>query len=123
MSDGLDPVISARSAQRRLVSLARANEIRVERANLKRALGAGSVMFAEVLANPPACALTAKVGDLLLAVPGIGPAKTARALSHCRIANTKTIGGLSDRQRAALTDRLLTKGLGAGNSTSANPRE
>jgi hypothetical protein len=74
--------------------------------DLKRALAGGSVMFAEVLANPPACALTARVGDLLLFVPGIGPAKSARALAHCRIADTKTIGGLSDRQRAALTDRL-----------------
>jgi hypothetical protein len=106
MSHGRDPVVSARSAQRRLVSLARANEVRVERANLRRALAAGSVTFAEVLADPPACARTAKVGDLLLSVPGIGPAKSDRALAHCRIANTKTIGGLSDRQRAALTDRL-----------------
>jgi len=106
MSHGLVPVVSARSAQRRLVSLARANEVRVERAQLKRALAAGSVAFAEVLANPPACARTAKVGDLLLSVPGIGPAKSDRAFAHCRIAKTKTIGGLSDRQRAALTDRL-----------------
>jgi hypothetical protein len=106
MSHGRDPVVSARSAQRRLVSLARANEVRVERADLKRALAAGSVAFADVLANPPACARTAKVGDLLLCVPGIGPAKRDRALAHCRIANTKTIGSLSDRQRAALTDRL-----------------
>jgi predicted flap endonuclease-1-like 5' DNA nuclease len=106
MSYGLDPVVSARSAQRRLVSLARANEVRVKRADLKRALAAGSVTFAEVLANPPACALTAKVEDLLLSVPGIGPARSARALAHCRITHTKTIGGLSDRQRAALTDRL-----------------
>ena len=51
MSHGLVPVVSARSAQRRLVSLARANEVRVERAQLKRALAAGSVAFAEVLAN------------------------------------------------------------------------
>jgi hypothetical protein len=106
MSHGLDPVVSARSTQRRLVSLARANQVRVERAHLKRVLAAGSVMFTEVLANPPACARTATVGDLLLSVPGIGPAKRDRVLANCRIANTKTIRGLSDRQRAALTDRL-----------------
>lgn len=95
-----------RSAQRRLLSLARANEVRVERAHLKRELAAGSVAFAEMLANPPDCARTAKVGDLLLSVPGIGPAKSGRTLAHCRIANAKTIGGLSDRQRAALIDQL-----------------
>jgi S13-like protein len=86
---------------------------------LKRALAGGSVTFGEVLANPPACALTAKVGDLLLSVPGIGPAKSARALAQCRIADTKTIGGLSDRQRAALTDRLGPNRLATG--TSAIP--
>ena len=106
VSHGLDPVVPEHSARQRLVSLARANEVRVERAHLKRALAAGSVALAEVLANPPACARTAKVGDLLLSVPGIGPAKSDRALAHCRIANAKTIGGLSDRQRAALIEQL-----------------
>jgi hypothetical protein len=123
MSHGTRSGQSARSAQRRLVSLTRANQVRVERAHLKRALAAGSVAFAEILANPPACARTAKVGDLLLSVPGIGPAKRDRALAHCRIANTKTIGGLSDRQRAALIDRLVPRRLGGADSISAIPPE
>jgi hypothetical protein len=106
MAHGVDPLVPERSASRWRSSLARANEVRVERAHLKRALAAGSVAFAEVLANPPTCARTAKVGYLLLSVPGIGPAKSGRALAHCRIANAQTMGGLSDRQRAALIQRL-----------------
>jgi hypothetical protein len=106
MLNGRKPVAPARSPQQRLLPLAQANEVRRQRAELKRALAAGSIPFAQMLADPPACAQTANVADLLLSIPGIGPAKTNRALAHCRIANAKTIGGLSDRQRAALIDRL-----------------
>jgi S13-like H2TH domain len=89
-----------------LRALAKANEIRVERAQLKREVAAGRIQLARLLAHPPACAQTAKVRELLLAVPRIGPARADRLLAHCRIAHAKTIGGLSDRQRAELAERL-----------------
>jgi guanylate kinase len=76
------------------------------RAQLKRGLAAGRIALANVLTDPPPCAQTAKVRELLLALPGVGPAKANRVLAHCRIAPTKTVSGLSDRQRAALTDLL-----------------
>jgi hypothetical protein len=50
---------------------------------------------------------TAKVADLLLAVPKHGPVKVDKLLSRCRIAPAKTVGGLSQRQREALA-ALLT---------------
>ena len=106
MPNGREPVTPAPSPQQRLLALAEANKVRQERAQLKRELAAGATAFAQVLADPPVCARTAKVGDLLLSVPGIGPVKTDRALAHCRIANSKTIGGLSDRQRTALINHL-----------------
>ena len=96
------------SPQQRLLALGRANEVRRQRAQIKRALAAGSTAFAQVLADPPACVRTAKVCDLLLSVPGVGPAKSNRALVRCRIADSKTIGGLSDRQRAALIEELAS---------------
>jgi hypothetical protein len=37
-------------------------------------------------------------------LPKVGPVKAARMLAQCRIAHAKTLGGLSDRQRAALID-------------------
>ena len=96
----------ARSPEQRLRALAKANEVRSSRAQLKRDLAAGVVELARVLANPPACARTARVVELLVAVHGIGPARANRALVHCRIADTKTIAGLSNRQRAELIDLL-----------------
>jgi len=37
-------------------------------------------------------------------LPKVGPVKAGRMLTHRRIAHTKTLGGLSDRQRAALIE-------------------
>jgi hypothetical protein len=39
---------------------------------------------------------------MLMAVPKFGQVKAKRYLNQCRIAESKTIGGLSDRQRSEL---------------------
>ncbi len=91
-----------RSPEQRLEALRRANEIRSGRARLKRELAAGSVRIEQILAQPPECAQTAKVHELLLALPKFGPARVARLLAHCRISASKTVTGLSERQRAEL---------------------
>jgi hypothetical protein len=82
--------------------LRQANEIRVGRARLKKELAAGSVRIEQILSEPPEFVKTAKVYDLLLALPRVGPARAARCLTHCRIAPSKTVGGLSERQRVEL---------------------
>ena len=91
-----------RTLDQRLRSLRQANEIRVGRARLKKELAAGSVRIEQILSEPPEFVKTAKVYDLLLALPRVGPAKAARCLTHCRIAPSKTVGGLSERQRVEL---------------------
>ena len=96
----------ASSRQQRLGSLLRANHVRQARAQLKQDLTAGRVGLVEVLTQPPPYAQTAMVRDLLLAVPGIGPAKADRALTRCGIAHAKTVTGLSNRQRVALVEHL-----------------
>jgi hypothetical protein len=83
-------------------ALRHANEIRVGRARLKRELASGRVRIEDIIAQPPEFAQTAKVYDLLLALPKVGPAKAARSLSQCRIAPSRTVAGLTDRQRHAL---------------------
>ena len=98
--------VPPRSREQRLRALAKANDVRLARAQLKRQLSAGSLELAELLAGPPPCAETAKLRDLLLAVPRMGPAKVRRTLTHCRIAESKTVAGLSDRQRAELIELL-----------------
>jgi len=89
-----------------LLALAKANDVRVARARLKRGVAAGRIEPARVVADPPACTQTAKVRELLLVVPRIGPARADRLLARCRIAHGKTLGGLSDRQRAELIELL-----------------
>jgi hypothetical protein len=94
----------ARSLDQRMEALQRANEVRIRRAQLKRDLKAGRVQIADVLADPPEHLLTGKVFDVLLAVPKCGRVKASRFLAVCRIAQSKTVGGLSDRQRSELVE-------------------
>ncbi len=87
-------------------ALARANEIRTARAKLKRDLKAGRVGVEQLLLDPPEYLLSAKTIDMLLAVPKYGRVKANKILNHCRISPSKTIGGLSQRQRAELVTLL-----------------
>jgi hypothetical protein len=95
-----------RSLIQRMDALNRANEIRTARAQLKRDLLAGRSAIHELLMEPPAYVETAKVFDLLLAVPKYGRVKANKVLTQCRISPSKTIGGLSQRQRAELVALL-----------------
>lgn len=95
-----------RSLDQRMAALERANGIRSARAQLKRDLKAGRVKIVDLLGNPPDYVLTAKVFDMLLAVPKYGRVKANRILNQCRISPAKTIGGLSERQRGELVSRL-----------------
>ncbi len=101
-----ESTIPGRSPEQRLRALEKANDVRRACAELKRELAAGRITLAQILGDPPPCARTAKVRELLLAVPKIGPAKVHRGLAHCRIADTKTVTGLSDRQRSELIELL-----------------
>jgi hypothetical protein len=95
-----------RSLDQRMDALRRANEIRVRRAQLKKDLKNGSARIEDILRTPPAYVETAKVFDMLMAVPKFGRVKAARFLNQCRISQSKTVGGLSDRQRAELVGLL-----------------
>ena len=63
-----------------------------------------------ILLSPPDHVLTAKVFDMLLAVPKLGRVRATRFLNQCRISQSKTVGGLTERQRSELlrTARPLT---------------
>ena len=98
--------VPERSHEQRLRALRRANEIRTRRASLKRDLKAGRTQIHGLLLDPPEYLQTAKVFDLLLAVPKYGRVKVNRILTQCRISPSKTIGGLSQRQRTELVSML-----------------
>lgn len=94
----------ARSLDQRMDALKRANDIRVRRAQLKKDLKDGRVQIDALLLDPPEWVSTAKVFDMLMAVPKFGRVKAARLLNQCRISQSKTVGGLSERQRAELVN-------------------
>jgi hypothetical protein len=95
-----------RSLTQRMDALKRANDIRTRRARLKRDLKAGRTNIHGLLLDPPEFLETAKVFDLLLAVPKYGRVKVNRILTQCRISPSKTVGGLSERQRNELVSFL-----------------
>jgi S13-like H2TH domain len=95
-----------RSLDQRMEALKRANDIRTARAKLKKDLKASRASIQAILLDPPEYVLTAKVFDMLLAVPKYGRVKTNRILNQCRISPSKTIGGLSERQRTELVSLL-----------------
>lgn len=91
-----------RTLEQRLDALQRANDIRSQRARLKKDLKQGAVKIDDILAAPPEYIKTAKVVDVLLAVPNCGKVKSTKVLNHCRISSNKTVAGLSERQRREL---------------------
>src|SRR4051812_30594445 len=95
-----------RSLLQRMDALQRANEIRTRRAQLKKDLKGGRVSIQALLLDPPEYVQTAKVFDMLLAVPKSGRVKENKVPQRCRTPPSKTIGGLSQRQRSELFGQL-----------------
>jgi hypothetical protein len=93
-------------SERRLSALSQANQVRGLRAKLKQDLRADKVRLELVLATRADYLASAEVFDLLVAVPKIGPVKASRLLTVARVSPSKTIGGLSERQRARLIELL-----------------
>jgi hypothetical protein len=100
-----------RSAEQRMEALAFANAVRVRRARVKRDIAASAADVARQkavrhVADPERALHTMKVLDLLLALPKVGRVKANRTINRMRISPSKTLAGLSERQRAELV-RLL----------------
>jgi hypothetical protein len=90
-----------------MIALRQANQVRRLRAKLKQDLRKGTVRLEEILAaNQTGYLASAEVFDLLVAVPKIGPVKAARLLAKARVSSSKTVGSLSERQRAHLIKLL-----------------
>jgi hypothetical protein len=105
----IEPFIAGRAdAVRRAAfsapAMQRANAIRASRAQFKRDLATGRCAIDTALLYPPEYIGTAKVFDILLALPRFGREKVSKVLMQCGIATTRTIAGLSQRQR----DELVT---------------
>jgi hypothetical protein len=102
----MSTIAPERSITQRMEALERANEIRTKRAQLKRDLKAGHASIYAAADGPARLIETAKVFDMLLAVPKFGRVKVNKVLRLCGISASKTVGGLSERQRAELISML-----------------
>lgn len=104
------PQAPVRSLEQRRDALRRANEVRARRVGLKREMRMSATfarqLAVEVLSDPPEWAAAMRTVELVLAIPMIGKTKARRILFRLRISESKTLGGLSDRQRAELVQLL-----------------
>lgn len=98
--------IPDRSLTQRMDALQKGNQIRNLRKNLKRDLKGKRKTIEDILLNPPEYVMTMKLFDLVLAAPKYGRVKANKVLQQCRISPSKTIGGLSPRQRTELVTLL-----------------
>lgn len=101
-----DTHVPERSLVQRMDALDRANEVRKYRANLKRDLKAGRASIHDLLLDFPEALDTMKIFDLLLSVPKMGRVKVNKILVTCRISPSKTVGGMSERQRNELVNMI-----------------
>lgn len=102
----MQPATPVRSIEQRLAALKRANHIRSHRARLKREVASGRRHVAAVLVADDPLLDTMKVWDLLIAQPKRGRVKVNNLLTRLRISPSKTVGGLSARQRNELLEYL-----------------
>ena len=94
------------SLEQSMEALARANVIRSRRATLKRDLKAGRVSASTIISDPPEWAETMTLFKLLLATPRYGQQMVNTALNRTGISPSKTLAGLTYRQREAILRHL-----------------
>jgi hypothetical protein len=85
-------------------ALERANEIRRKRVEIREALRAGELGFADALAadaNATAVAL-----DVVQLAPRVGPVQAMRILRCANVSATRRCGDLTARQRAVIASEL-----------------
>jgi hypothetical protein len=89
-----------------LQALERANEVRLARAELKRRVASGRITAAEVVLTSPWEAESMTVSDLLRSQRRWGTTRCRKFLQCVPMSETKTIGSMTERQRAAVAQLL-----------------
>ena len=94
------------AGQQRFAALARANRVRLARANLKRQICNGDLSAADVFQSCPWPAYKMEVSEVLMCQKRWGTQRCRRVLLPIGIPENKEVGTLTDRQRAALVATL-----------------
>lgn len=93
-------------APQHMRALARANEVRLARAALKRRIAHGQVTVAEVVLDSPWEAESMTISDLLMSQRRWGITRCRKLLITLPMSENKTIGSMTERQRHALATLL-----------------
>ena len=93
-------------APQHMRALARANEVRLARADLKRRIGQGEVTVAAVVLACPWEAESMTISDLLMSQRRWGTTRCRKLLLGIPMSENKTVGSMTDRQRGALAALL-----------------
>jgi hypothetical protein len=97
-------------APQHLQALARANRVRLARAALKRAVGAGDRDAAEIVLECPWEAESMTISELLSSQRRWGRTRSRKLLQHLGMSENKQVGALVQRQRMMLAGALQSKG-------------
>jgi hypothetical protein len=89
-------------APQHLRALARANEVRLARAELKRQIAEGEISAAHVILECPWEAASMTVSDLLTSQRRWGSTRCRKLLQSIPMSENKTVGSMTERQRQAL---------------------
>jgi hypothetical protein len=89
-------------APQHLRALARANEVRLARAELKRQVADGEISAAHVILECPWEAASMTVSDLLTSQRRWGSTRCRKLLASIPMSENKTVGSMTERQRQAL---------------------
>lgn len=87
-------------------ALARANTVRLARAELKRSIGRGELDVAEVIRDTPWETESMTLAELLTSQRRWGRTRARKLLQALALSENKRIGTLTPRQRALLTSAL-----------------
>ena len=101
-------------APQHMRALARANRVRLARAELKRRVGVGEMTAAEVVLACPWEAESMSISELLMSQRRWGRARCRRLLVSLGLLENKHIGTLTERQRASLAAVLSAPSPDAG---------
>jgi len=100
---------SAVQIPQHMQALARANRVRLARAELKRSIGRGDVDVAEVIRDCPWETESMTLAELLTSQRRWGRTRARKLLQGLALNENKRLGTLTPRQRALLSSALNVK--------------
>jgi hypothetical protein len=101
--------VSTIDAPQHMQALARANRVRLARAELKRSIARGDVEAADVIRECPWETESMTLSELLTSQRRWGRTRARKFLIGLSLSENKRIGTLTERQRAMLANELAAR--------------